>query len=119
MVDWVLLCCSGSAGLVGERFEDVGLRPSTRHSAFGSDYTIVAPPDLIAYGAWVRKSQNFILVSGRFGWVGLLASFGGSLLGLLVYVGALVALSFLCPRVGFLPGTRGCRVPLPWPTVAA
>ena len=28
MGDWVLLCCSGSAGSVGERFGDVGLRPS-------------------------------------------------------------------------------------------
>ena len=30
MGDWVLLCCSSSAGseLVGERFGDVGLRPS-------------------------------------------------------------------------------------------
>ena len=83
MGEWVLLCCSGSAGSVGERFGDVGLRPSARHSAYGSDYSIVAPPGLRACGAWVRKSRNFILVSDRFGWVGLLASFGGSPLGLL------------------------------------
>ena len=76
---WVLLCRSGSAGSVGERFGDVGLRPSARHSAFGSDYSIVAPLGLRACGAWVRKSRNFLLVSDRFGWVGLLASFGGSL----------------------------------------
>ena len=82
--DWVLLCCSGSAGLVGESFGDVVLRPSARHLAFGSDYSIVAPPGLGAYGAWVLKSQNSLLVSGRFGWVGLLPSFGGSPLGLLV-----------------------------------
>ena len=119
MEDWVLLICSGSAGSVGERFGDVGLRPSARHSAFGSDFSIVAPPGLRACGAWVRKSRNFVLVSGRFGWVGLLASFNGSPLGLLVFVGVLIALSCLCPHVGFLPGTRGCRVPLPWPTVAA
>ena len=119
MGEWVLLCCSGSAGSVGERFGDVGLRPSARHSAFALDYSIVAPPGLRACDAWVRKSQNFILVSGRFGWVSLLASFAGSSLGLLVSVGALVVLSFLCPRVGFLSGTRGCRLPLPWPTVAA
>ena len=119
MGDCVLLCCSGSVGWVGERFGDVGLRPSARHSAFGSDCSIVAPPGLRACRAWVCKSQYFILVSGRFGWVGLLASFSESPLGLLVSVGPLVALSFLCPRVGFLPGTRGCRVPLPWPPVAA
>ena len=83
MGDWVLLCCSSSAGSVGERFGDVGLWPSARHSAFESDYSIVAPPGLRACGAWVRKSRNFILVSSSFGWVGLLASFGGSPLGLL------------------------------------
>ena len=44
MGDWVLLYCSGSAGSVGERFGDVGLRPSARHSAYGSDYSIVVPP---------------------------------------------------------------------------
>ena len=117
--EWVHLCCSGSAGSVGERFGDVGLRPSARHSALGSDYSIVAPPGLSACGAWVRKSRNFISVFGIFSSVGLLASFGGSPLGLLVSVGALIALSFLCLRVGFLPGPRGCRVPLPWPPVAA
>ena len=83
--DWVLLCCSGSAGSVGERFRDIGLRPSARHSTFGSDYSIVVPPGLRACSAWVRKSQNFVLVSERFGCqVGLLASFGGFPLGLLV-----------------------------------
>ena len=111
MGECVLLCCSSSVGSVGERFGNVGLQPSTRHSAFGSDYSIVAPSGLRACGAWVRKSRNFILVSGRFGWVGLLASFGGFPLGLLVSVRALVALSLLCPRVGFLHGIRGCRVP--------
>ena len=83
MGDWVLSCCSGSAGSVGERFRDVGLWPSAGDSAFGSDYSIVAPLGLRAWGAWVRKSRNFLLVSGRFCWVGLLASFGGSPLGLL------------------------------------
>ena len=83
MGDWVLLYYLGSAGSVVERFGDVGLRPSARHSAFRSDYSIVAPPGLRACGAWVRKSRNFLLVSGRFGFVGLLASFGGSPLGLL------------------------------------
>ena len=111
MGEWVLLCCSGSAGSVGERFGDVGLRLSARHSAFGSDYSIVAPPDLRACGAWVRKSWNFILVSSRFDWVGLLASFGGSPLGLLISVGALVAFSFLSLRVGFLPSTQAVGYP--------
>ena len=91
------MCCSGSAGSVGEHFGDVGLRPSARHLAFGSDYSIVAPPSLRACGAWVRKSRNFILVSSRFGWVGLLASFGGSPLGLLVSWERLSRLvSFVC-----------------------
>ena len=76
--DWVLLSCSSSAGLVWERSGDVRLRPSARYSAFGSDYRIVAPPGLRAYGTWVHKTGNFLLVSGRFGWVGLLASIGGS-----------------------------------------
>ena len=79
--DWVLLSCSGSAGSVRKRFGDVGLRPSARHSAFRSDYSIVAPSGLRACGTWVRQSWNFVLVSVRLGWVGLLASFGGSPFG--------------------------------------
>ena len=67
MGDWVLLCCSGSAGSVGERFGDVGHWPSARHLAHWLDYSIVAPPGLRACGTWVRKSQNFLLVSARFG----------------------------------------------------
>ena len=75
---------------------------------------LVAPPGFRACYAWVRKSQNFLLVSSRFDWVGLLASFGGFLFCLYFLWVALVTLSFLYLHVEFLPGTPGCWVPLPW-----
>ena len=80
------VCFHGGLGsLVLLRFCRFGWGAFWRHraSAFGSDYSIVAPLGLRACSTWVRKSLNFILVSGRFSWVGLFASFGGSPLGLL------------------------------------
>ena len=97
---WILLSYSGSAGLVRERFRNIGVHTSTGHSGFVSEHSWWPPRalGLIAL-AFASVAISYWCLSNSVRSVFYLV-----LLDLLlssISVGALVALIFLC--------ITGCR----------